>query len=72
MADDTDNEKRHGKSMMRMDLEGRTAFGRPRPLVEPRPYRTDERGRPVAMKVDSAPPRPTGRKPFPLEEPKPE
>lgn len=70
--DDTNKEKPDKKSATRMDLDGWTGFVRPRPLIEPRPFRTDERGRPVAMVADAAVPKEaTRREPFVLEEPKP-
>jgi hypothetical protein len=70
MADDNKKEQCERDTRMRMDLDDRTSFGRPRPLVEPRPFSTDEDGRPVAMAADATPSRATPRQPFVLEEPK--
>lgn len=60
------------EKMMHMDLDGLRGYRAPRPLVEPRPFRTDGKGRPVAMMADAdeAPKARSG--PFSLEEPKPE
>lgn len=69
--DDIKKEKREKKSAIRMDLEGWSGFVRPRPLIEPRPFGTDKRGRPVAMAADAAVPKEAIRtEPFVLEEPK--
>ncbi len=60
------------KSMMRMDLDGRRGFEAPRPLMEPRPFHTDEKGRPGAMIADGDACPKARPQPFLLEEPRPE
>lgn len=53
-----------------MDMDGLRGFRAPRPLVEPRPFRTDERGRPVAMVADGDHAPKARSQPFLFQEPK--
>jgi hypothetical protein len=71
MAEDTMAEKHHRREMMRMDQEGLTAFSKPRPLIEPRPFPSNERGQLVATASDGDPNQAARKQPFVLEEPKP-
>ena len=72
MAKETMLKKHDGRAMMRMDQEGLTGFSKPRPLVEPPPFHSDERGQLVATESDRDPDRPDRKQPYVLEEPKPE
>ncbi len=71
MAEDAKDAKHDKQGLMRMDQEGKTPFSKPRPLVETRPFRTDERGRPAATAADSDLERAVRQQPFALVEPKP-
>ena len=71
MAEDTIAAKHDRKEMMRMDQEGLTAFSKPRPLIEPRPFPRNERGQFVATALDGDPDQVARKQPFVLEEPKP-
>ena len=71
MAEDTKAGKPDSRGMMRMDQEGLTAFSKPRPLIEPRPFHSNERGQLVATASDSDPDQTARKQPFVLEEPRP-
>jgi len=70
MAKDTQSQTRDSKGTMRMDEDGLRAYAKPRPLVESRPFCTDEHGQPLAMAADATVPRAGRQQPFVLEEPK--
>jgi hypothetical protein len=71
MAEDTKAAKHDKRAMMAMDQEGLTAFSKPRPLIEPRPFPSNERGQLVATASDGDPNQAARKQPFVLEEPKP-
>lgn len=71
MAEHTNAETRDRRGTMRLDEERLTAFTKPRPLVEPRPFPIGERGRLVATASDDDAEPAARKQPFALEEPKP-
>ena len=71
MAEHTNAETRDRRGAMRLDEERLTAFTKPRPLDEPRPFPIGERGRSVATAYDDNPEPAPRKQPFALEEPKP-
>jgi hypothetical protein len=71
MAEDTKAVKHDKRTMMAMDEDGLTAFSKPRPLIEPRQFPSNERGQFVAAASDGDPDQAARKQPFVLEEPKP-